>query len=185
MKLSKTSWLLLVIGIFIIALTGLGVVRYQQIQEANQLRKELALTGAELNRVQLEPLSSQREELETQLSQVIAQFEAAMATFSQSAGSISTIDILFDIAETHGVEIVELGSSGPVKGDLEGVPCSVLSLEVMAEGVVADLVGFITELNSAFATGVVQSVEIGIPGAIGEVASSATIQLVIYTYQGD
>jgi hypothetical protein len=92
---------------------------------------------------------------------------------------------LFDIAEAYGVEVTELSSSGLVSEELEGVPCSVLSLTVRVEGDIPDLIGFITKLNDDFTTGVVQSVEISIPETTGGEESSANIQLVIYTHRGD
>jgi len=185
LKLSKTSWLLLTIGIFIITFAGLGIVRYQQIQEENQLGKELTLTETELNGFQLEQLSYQQAELEKQLSQATSQFETTKAMLSQPTGSIYTSGVLFDTAEAYGVEVTELGSSSLASGELEGVPCSVLSLTARVEGDVSDLIGFITELNNNLATGVVQSVEISIPETTSEEEPSANIQLVIYTYRGD
>jgi hypothetical protein len=185
LKLSKTSWFLLVIGIFIIVFAGLGVVCYQQINQQNQLNEELTLAEAKLNEFQLEQLSYRKGELERRLSQAISQFETAKAILSQSTGSIATTSTLFDIAEAYGVEVTELSSSGLVSEELEGVPCSVLSLTVRVEGDIPDLIGFITKLNDDFTTGVVQSVEISIPETTGGEESSANIQLVIYTHQGD
>jgi len=185
LKLSKTSWLLLTIGIFIITFAGLVAVHYQQVREENRLNEELTLAEVKLNGFQLEQLSYQKGKLEKQLSQAISQFETAKAMFSQSTGSIATTGILFDIAEAHGVEVTELGSSGPVSGELEGVPCSVLSLTARVEGDVSGLIGFITELNGDLTTGVVKSVEISIPETTSEENPSANIQLVVYTYQGD
>ena len=185
MKLSKTSWLLLTIGIFIITFAGLGVVRYQQVHEENRLNEEIALAEAKLNEFQLEQLSYQQGELEKQLSQATSQFETVKAMLSQPTGSIAVSGLLFDSAETYGVEVTELSSSGLVSDELEGVPCSILSLTARVEGDVSDLISFITELNGDLATGVVKSVEISIPGTTSEEKSSANIQLVIYTYQGD
>ncbi len=185
MKLGKTSWLLLAIGIFIITFIGLGVVRYQQVREENQLSEELTLAGAKLNEFQLEPLSDQQGELEKQLSQTISQFETARAVLSPTTGSIAASSLLFDTAEAYGVAVTELSSSGPVSGELGGVSCSVLSLTARVEGDVSGLISFITELNGDLPTGVVRSVEIGIPETTSGENPSANIQLVIYTYQGD
>ncbi len=108
MKISKTSWLLIAIGVFIIAMVGLGAVRYQQINQQNQLNGELALAEMKLNEFQLEQLSDRQGELEEQLSQTISQLEAAKAMLSQPNGSIVTSGILFDIAEAYGVEVTEI-----------------------------------------------------------------------------
>jgi len=184
-KLSKTSWLLITIGFFVITFASLGVIRSQQVHQHNQLSEELASAQLKLKGVRLEQLSYQQGELEKGLSQTISQFEAARAMLSQPIESIATSSILFDIAEAYGVEVTEISSSGPASDDLEGIPCSVLSLIARVEGEVPDLVSFITKLNGDLATGVVKSVVISIPEMTGEEKASVNIRLVIYTYQGD
>lgn len=203
MKLSKTSWLILTVGIFIIAFASVGFARSQRIHEQNQLHEELSLVELRLSKFQLEELASQQEELEKQLSQTMLQLETAKATLSQPTESITASDTLFDIAKTCGVEITEISSSGLTTGDLEGITCSVLSLTVRVEGNTSSLISFITTLNDTLTTGVVKSVEISIPAIDREGEQegeeeeqeeeeekekekpSANIHLVIYTYQGD
>ncbi len=197
MKLSKRFFLIIGIGIFIIALAGLGVVCFQRVSEKNQLNEQLASVQLRLSTVQLEQLSSQQAELEEQLSQATSQFEAVKAMLSQPVGSIGDTSILFAIAEACGVEVTEMTSSSPATESLEGVTCSVISLTAKVEGKVPNLVGFITRLNSYFTTGVVRSVTITVLEAASsdntstvlETTSSdnasANIQLAIYTHQGD
>ena len=185
MKISKTSWLLIAIGVFIITMVSLGAVRYQQVNQQNQMNEELALAEMKLNEFQLEQLSDRQGELEEQLSQTISQLGAAKAILSQPNGSIAASGILFDIAEAYGVEVTEISSPGPTNDELEGIACSVLPLAARVEGNVPALINFITRLNSDLTTGVVKSAEISIPEATGEEESSANIQLVIYSYQGD
>ena len=200
MKLSKKTWLVIAIGIFAIALIGLGMVHSQQVQQQNQLNEELTLAQMKLNGFQLAQLSDQQGELEEQLSQATSQFEAVKAMLSQPVGNIAASSILFDFAEAHGVKVTEMTSSGPVTENLEDVPCSVISLTAKVEGDVHNLVSFVTKLNSYFTTGVVKSVEINIPETTDEgegegegeeeeeeqekEKASADIQLVVYTYQG-
>ena len=185
MKISKTSWLLIAIGVFMITMVSLGAVRYQQVNRQNQLNEELALAEMKLNEVKLEQLSDRQGELEEQLSQTISQLGAARAIFSQPNGSIIASGILFDIAEAYGVEVIEISSPGLTSAELEGIPCSVLTLTVRVEGDVPALVTFITKLNGYLRTGVVQSVAISIPEMTSGEKSSANIRLVVYTYQGD
>jgi len=185
LKLSKTSWVLITIGVFIIALASLSVIRSQQVSQQNRLNEELTLTQPKLKEFQLEQLSYQQGELEKQLSQTISQLEAAKAILSQPNGSIVTSGILFDIAETYGAEVTEISSPGFTSDELEGVACRVLPLAVRVEGDVPDLISFITRLSNDLTTGVVKSVEISIPEMTGEEKPSANIQLVIYSYQGN
>ncbi len=183
MRLSRTSWLIVTIGIFIIAFTSLAIVRYQQINQQSQLNKELASVELELNQVKPEQISSQYEELERRLSQTLAQLETAKAEFSPPIESIDTNDILFDIARDYGVKVIRITLSDESSDDSNGVAYSIETFSVTVEGDVLSLVNFITRLNSDLATGAVKSVVISIPGTSSE--ASADIQLVMHTYRGD
>ena len=182
MKISKTSWLVIIIGVFIILLAGLGVIRSNQVQEHNNLKDTLALTQLKLRAIQLEQFSQRQEELEQQLSQAMAESESARSVLSQPIGSIMVSGLLFDLAEANSVNITEVTSAGMSDSNLEGVPCSALSIRAAVRGEVTDLVNFITSLNNELRTGVVSSMEINIPES-GEMPS-ARIQLVVYTHKG-
>lgn len=185
MKFTKTSWLILSIGIFVIAFASLGIARSQQIGEQNQLYEELSIAELRLSKFQLEELSSQQEELEKQLSQTISQLETTKTKLTQPTESIAASDALFDIAKTCDVEVTEISSSGSVSGNLEGLTCSILPLTAKVEGETYSLIRFITKLNDDFMTGTVKSVEIIIPETTCKERPSVYIQMVIYTYQGD
>lgn len=189
MKLSKKTGLVIAIGILVIALIGLGMVISQQADEQNQLNAQLDLIQSRLMGIKLEQLSSRQAELETQLSQATSQFEAVKAIFSQPIGSVAAATALFDVAEAHGLEVTEMTSSTPAIEILEEVTFSVISLTAKVEGDVPSLVGFVTELNSFFTTGVIKSTTITIPETDNETnnekKASVDIHLVIYTYQGD
>ena len=185
MKLSKTSLLILTIGIFVIAFASLGAARSQKIHEQNQLGEEISLTGLRLSKLQLEELSSQQKELEERLSQTLSQFEAAKAMLSQPIRSIAASQSLFDIAKACGVEITGINSSGLTTEELEGTIYAVLPLAVKVEGDVSDLLSFITKLNDNLVTSTIKSAQISVSDIDGEERVSADIRLVIYTYQGD
>ena len=185
LKLGKTSWLLIIIGIIVIPLVSLSFIYYQQITRQNQLSEELALAQTKLNGFQFEQLSSRQGELEEQLNQAKSQLETTRCMFSQPNGGITTSNILFDVAEACGVAVTGISSPGLTVADLNGIPCSVLPLTAAVEGDVPALVGFVTELSNELTTGVVQSLEIIIPEAASSDNSSANIQLVIYSYEGD
>jgi len=186
LKLSKTSLVLLVIGILVIAFGSLGAVRFQQINQHTRLSEELASSQLQLKKFQLDKLSYRQSELESHLNQAISQFEAAEATLSQSVGSIATSSILFNIAVANGVEVTEVSSPGSASDSLGGVTCSVLTLTATVEGDVPNLVSFITQLNNDLKAGFVKSVDISIPEENSEEGEkpSADIQLLVYTYQG-
>lgn len=183
MRLTKTSWLIIIVGGFIIILAGLGIVRSQQVNEQSELSERLALAQSKLQGIQLDRLSHRQKELEQQLSETVSQSKTGRAILSQPIGSISISAIVFDIAEANNVEITEISSSGMAQNELKGVPCLTLPLTTKVEGEVTDLVSFITQLNEDLATGAVQSLTISIPETTDKKAS-ASIQLVVYAYQG-
>ena len=185
MKLSKTSWLVLTIGIFVIIFAGLGVARFQQFRQKNQLLGEIALAEQVLDRFQLEQLSSQKTELERQLTQTTSQFEAVKAIFSQPIKSVAASNILFDLAESYDLEVTEMSSLDTTDHSLDGIDCSAISLTAKVEGDVTNLVGFIVELNGQLATDVIRSITMTFPEVGSGEKTSADIHLVIYTYQGD
>ncbi|MFC1966511.1 hypothetical protein ACFLWI_06165 [Chloroflexota bacterium] len=183
LKLSRTTFLLLIAGVFIIASAGLGIFRSQQVDEQNQLSDKLVQTQASLSRIKPEQLSSRQTELESQLSLAISQFEAVKAVLSKPVVSTSAIGTLFDVANASGVEVTEMTSPGSSSEELEGITCSVISLTVKVEGDAPSLVDFLTKLNSLFTTGLVRSVTITVPEATGEGRASANFQLVVYYHQ--
>ncbi len=206
MKLSKTSWSLLTIGIFMILFTSLGVAYAQQGQEQSRLNPELSLAQLlltkQLAKFPPEKFSSQQRELESRLAKAESQLETAKTTLSQLIESIEVTDTLFEAGDTCRVEIIEISSAGLTNKELGDITCSVLSLVVKVEGDVPNLTNFVVELSRRFPTGVAQSVQINVPEVIeeeeetgGELETesgeeelekpSANIQLVIYFYQGD
>ena len=186
MKLSKKSGLILIVGIAVCIFIGLWLARSQQVNEQERLHEELTTVAMTLNDFPVDEVSSQRVELEEQLSQAISQLETAKAALSQSTGSIVVSGHLFDIAEDVGVEVTVVSSSHPPSGSLGGITCSVLPLTVTVEGDVADIISYIGRLNYDFPTGIIKLVKMDIPETTcEEEVPSATIQLKIYTYQGE
>jgi hypothetical protein len=185
MKLSKTSWWILTVGIFVIFFAGLGLVRFQQIQQRNQLLREITVAEVRLNGFQPDQLSAQKAELERQLDQTTSQFEAVKAIFSQPVKSVAASSILFDIAEAHELEVTEISSLGLDNDSLYGINCSVISLTARVEGDVTNLVSFIIDLNSQLVTDTIRSIAITFPEIDSGEKASADINMIIYTYQGD
>lgn len=178
MKVSRTTLLIITAGVLIIALAGLGMVRFQQVKEQKQLNEQLASAQARLSGVQLEKLPTQQAELEKQLSQATSQLEVAKAPFSEFVGSTTAINTFLKVAKANGVEVTEIKSPGPVEDTLEGVACWATPLTAKVKGDLPKLVSFFLDLNDYFVTGVIKSVTT-------EGNTSAEIQLIVYTYRGD
>ena len=183
MKLSKTTGLLILIGTFIVIGSYLGMDRFQQVEEQNELNEKLAQVQANLGRVNLENVSSRQAELKKQLSEATSQLEAVRAAQYQPVGSTDIVNILFDTAKANGVEVIQMDLPSPTSATFEGVTCSALSLTARVDGDILNLVRFTTELNSHFTIGYVKSITITIPETGSDEKASADIQLVVYTYQ--
>jgi len=189
MKLSKTSYLVIVLAIVAGIFIRLWMMRGEQVQEQERLYEELSIAVTRLNNItKSDELLSRQGELERQISLTLSQLEAAKAALSQSAGSIAVSGTLFDVARTTGVEITNISSSYHSVGDWEGVAFSVLPLTVTVEGDIPGILSFIKSLDDALSTAVIRSAVITIPEETGEETEekpSANIQLSIYTYRGE
>ena len=191
MRISKTTWLVLVVGIFIIAAASLSVAYFQRDNEQAQLSEELDIAQARLDKIQIEPLISQKGELQEQLIYTVSKLEDARDTLSQYMPSIIAGGNLFDIADECGVKIMEMRSSGMSTGSLADINCAMLPFMLYIEAEEVDqVIDFVVRLNTDFATGVVKSVELTYPDindedATGEEPITARIEMQIYTYEGD
>ena len=81
MKLGKTSWLILILGIFIIAFGSLGVTRAQQVKEQSEAEDNLAVAEKRLSNLQLRDLQNDKLNLEQQLEQAEYQLNQAQESF--------------------------------------------------------------------------------------------------------
>ncbi len=180
-KLTKTSRLLIIIGIPLIILASLGLVYAQQIREQNQLDDKPVQARLKLTELQIEQLSSQKAELEKQLSQTISKVETTRTTFSEQIETVTIIDTLLDVAVAKSVEVVELTFSETASKQAGNGSIRTISAKV--SGDISNLVSFISVLNGRFTTGMVESLTINVPETTNEKAS-ANIKLVVYNYGG-
>ena len=194
MKLGKTGYLFVILGVVAAIFAGLWVMRSQQTQEQERLSEELSVAAVKLDNFNSDELLSQQAKLEEQLNQTLSQIEATKAEISQATDSISVSGTLFDIAELAEVEVTSISSAQPSVSTWQGIPCLVLPLNITVEGDVSNLITFIGKVDRTLTTAVIRSAAITIPEATdGEESSaetevqlpSANIQLGIYSYQGE
>ncbi len=196
MKLTKTSWLILTLGILVITFASLGAARSQKLNEGQQLSEDLAMAEMRLSKFDLKQLYSQQKGLEEQINQTTSQLEIAKASLSQPNDSITISDAVFRIAEACGVEVIEISSSSLTQGKLDKVGGPVLPLNTLVRGNVPNLIDFVIRLNKDLPTGVVKSAQITVPTATDNTTAtatdnttagikppSATIQLEVFAYQ--
>ena len=188
MKLSKTGYLVLITGILIVAVASLGFTYAKQIEALDQLNADIAIAEKRLSNFDLKDLSSQKAALDEQAEQIQAELETARSNLCFPVDSIEETDILFEIARSCNVKLMDLSTSGISQETIADVNCAALTYNARAEGKVDDLIDFIIKLNTDFTTGMVKSADINIPDDADEnEARAAThLQFVVYNYnQGD
>lgn len=207
MKLSKTAWLILGIGIFVIAFASLYMVYFQQGREQERLNDSLSVAQQTLPKLasekddwerQLTQLGSQLARLKSELARATSRLADSRTSFPKSVESIEYGEELFRIADGCDLVITEFTSSEPgdkkvevEAGDIkvEDVTYFVTSFTVDVEGEVTDILDFINTIATSeyFASATIELVNMDIPEPVaeGEEKPSATITLVIYGYQGE
>lgn len=212
-KLSRTAWLILGIGIFVIAMGGLYMVYRGQVSQQNELNSKLSQAQAILPQ-----LVSQRQELESQLAilendvaQTTSLLESAKARFPESVDSIEYTEVLFKIAGDSGLKIVTLTASGTEDEEVEGIIYSVTLFDVVVKGEVDDVLDFVHVISTSdgfttttgelidFTTTTVELVDITVPDPLSEEekedmtaeeideaeSPSAAIKITVYSYKGE
>ena len=214
MKLSRIAWLILVIGVFVIASGSLYWLYLQEGPKQEELNEQLSVVQATLPKLAAEraDLESTLTGLENKLAQATSQLKTAKAVFPDSVESIEVDELLFEIANNWGLEITSLTASEPsdkmVKVEtemedieVEDVTYAVTSFTADVKGEVTDILSFIQAIvnHQDLNTATVEIVAMVIPEPVSEIEKrelseeeieerekpSATITLVIYSYKGE
>ena len=180
-NLSKTSWIILSVGVFIVVLAGLGVTYSQQVKEKNELQDELAVTNLRLEKYNIEELQQEENQLLQAIEAEAAKLESAVLKINQSIESIDTTDNCYLLASQNGVEVVDIATTETDDTEIGELVLSKIAVNVGVVGPLPNIVDYITVLNDYFTTGYVETVDM----SFDEVPPYAKIQLIIYSYEGD
>ena len=181
-KLSKKSWITIIIGVVIIAVASLSVYYFQQINQYNKINEQLIQIRTNLEKTQVPLLQSNKTELEQELSAKTLQLENAQAQLSIPMASSIITKTLFDVADSHRLTVNEMSSSMPQTQSQSGVELSQTELTASVEGNLSDIIRFIIALDKRFSTGVIKSVVIEILDDI-EGDSSIDFKMDIYNVE--
>jgi len=184
LKISKVGWLILSAGIFVVVLAGLGITRSGQIKEQGKLGTDLATYQMRLDKVDTTQGQIQLDELKQQLADSEQQLTDVKNKLHQKIKSVDVTDKFFEIAGYYHVNVTIMGTTTIAKDNYQGVPCSIISLTGSANGDLPNIINFIAGLNNNFNTGFVQSAQIAISENATSTDSSASINLVVYSYEG-
>ena len=180
-NLSKTSWIILSVGVFIVVLAGLGVTYSQQIKEKNKLQDELAVTDMRLEKFNIEELQQQETQLEAAMNTEVAKLESAVLEINRIIESIDVTDNCYLLASQSGVEVIDIGTTEIESAEIGELGLFQIAIRVGVSGPLPNIVDYITELNDNFSTGHVVTVDMNFDKEL----PYATIQFIIYSYEGD
>ena len=212
MRLSRTARLILGIGIFIIAFATLYTIYSRQSGEGEQLAASLSAAQALLPQLvaEREDLEDQLSQWESELAKAASSLNTNKARLSKSVESIECDEILFDIADDCDLEIFELTASEPGDKKIEDITYAVTTFEVKVrpvesppatlgnfetyiEETVANMLDFVSTIATGadFTNATIEVVDIenleppDEEQLEGADKPEATIELVIYGYQGE
>lgn len=153
-------------------------------QQRDELTAKLASTQARLKTVQLDPLTAKKAQIELQLVQNTDQLKQVRSTLEQPINKTEIIGVLLATAKAHNLEIAKMSLSGLADAQLGEVPVSSFQIVITVEGDVLDLVGFISELNTLYTYGAVDSATILNPEEKAGEPAHADVSLTLYTVRG-
>jgi TolA-binding protein len=182
-KLSKTSWLILSAGLFIVVLAGLGITRSQQSQEQNKISDQLTTAQKSLEKLNSTDLAQQLEELNQQTDEAKVQLEEAQSRLRQTVVSVDVTDKFYSIADYCGVIVTNYTSTPIQSAKFANVGLSTTSINTVVRGDFEQLVNFIVALNNDFNTAQMKAYMMNIPDGDEELPS-VTVQMVIFSYEG-
>jgi hypothetical protein len=146
MKFSKTAWIILGVGVIVVVAATLMWLYFQETNEQGLLEEELSQ-----KKNQLATLTSQRDSLENRLTQLqstlnqeLSRIEASQSKFPASVESIEIDELLFNIVDTHNLEIISITSVEAIFTEIDDVVLAVTPFAVTIGGRLIEEPGFAT-----------------------------------------
>jgi len=178
MKISKTSWLILSAGVFIIVLAGLGLTRSSQVSQYEALSENLSVSSARLNNLQVGKVQAEIDQYQEQLKDITAKVEAIKETLKQTVISVDVADKFYEIAASCRVTVVNLTTTTISEEPYASIACESIALSGVVRGERPDIVAFIIALNENYPTGFVRTAQ-----ALFTIddTSTVSVQMSVYT----
>jgi hypothetical protein len=205
MKISKASWIVLLVGIFLIMSASIGWIYYQQLQQENNIEAEIAAAKQALAGINFDNLNEQKTAINSEISEVNKALDDIQQDLNSEIYSISITDIILSEAEGQDIAVKEMSSSGQTTGLLGGIPFNSINIVMSVEGTLTDIKTFVERLNEKFPNSITEYVQMDSkpeqleseedpednPNPIPELETGAMdlmkgkISLTIYSYEGD
>ena len=186
-KLSKTSWLILSAGVFIVVLAGLGVTRNQQMEQQSVAEEQLELAETRLNKYDLTQLRYRVDELSRLVDEKKAEVEESRDRLDSTVVSADVVEQIYAIAVFSDVIILDLSDSPIVNESLSGVKVQQTALSARVTGELGNIIDFITNLNHNFTTGYTVNAQITVLNVVDDddihANASGTVQVFVYSHE--
>jgi hypothetical protein len=156
-KLTKTTWIALVVGILLIGGIFLFTNVNQQSSQKQNTEKELALAKQKLASLDNDQLLTQRDGLKKQLADLSTQSTDIKTRLRFSLDSINITDKIIKDAADCQVDLLEISTPGQGVESLGGIVYHAMNLTIKAKGTTANIAEFVYSLKKVFPTGVIKS----------------------------
>jgi Tfp pilus assembly protein PilO len=159
MKISRTIWLLAVVGILIIAGCILGLAYKNQAQEQASLKQQVTLNNNRIKSIQLQNLIDQEASLNSQIKSNNNQISTIQKNLTQPVEYGAIVTSVYAIAKDVNVDISNITSSGIVDQNQEQVGFQSLPLNIEINGDTLNIIRFVQKITAQFPTSTIKSME--------------------------
>lgn len=160
MKLSKASWISLIIGAIIIAAASLGWTYSQATDQQTQLNNQLAKANQQLAQIKFDDLNTQQDHLTQQIGEVNSQISDIKTKLSSSGDSIDATNVILEDAKSHNLNVLEISSSGLSTESLVDTSLQTLTISLKVSGSIKNITDLAASLSEQFPTSVEKTVQI-------------------------
>ena len=194
-RISKTAWIFLGVGIFVIAFAALYMLYSQEKSEYSRLQDDLTLAQTETIVIatdkgnaqsQLDSLQTNLSKLQSNLSKAKIQLENSKTGFPASVESIEYEEILFFVAERWGLQVISVAGTEQGTVNVENITFKVANFSVVVKGQVDDILGYLSSISIEpnLVSATVNSVSLTVPeeDPEGTENPTANINLTVYGY---
>jgi Tfp pilus assembly protein PilO len=190
MKLSKLSWLILSIGIFVLGAVAIFLLYQQQADEQDELNLSLTAANSSLPQLIAEnaALQSQLDALEAELAEARTALEDIEAELPRDIESSIYGDLLFDMAHGTGLDVQEFTATDPTRLVLDDIVYESTTITMVVINELSDILAFLSliEAELAFNTTSIDSVTIeDLEDSIGNLDNLKLIEITLLAYIGD
>lgn len=193
MKITRTTWLLLALGVFVIAFATLFVIYSHQASQNKDLKNDLAKAEASYPQLalQIRDLESELAERQSELTAALSNLSEVEAKFPASVQSFDYYQRLLAVAANCNLNVSSLTVSGPRQQKVDSVAYQVTTFDITVAGQVSGILDFthILATTEDFISATIEVVNISIPRSpsgqeITSQQSDATLRLDVYAYRG-